>query len=119
MAIIKEVKEIADLIKNLGNTELYRKIVELEGDIIELTRQNRLLSDQVSDLNSKLRIKEKLTFKSPFWFMDDDETPFCPSCWENSSKAIHMIEIYDDCWDCPTCKLRITPNEDPLMPSLG
>ena len=60
MGIIDNAKELADLLKAAGNTELYRKIVELEGEIIELTRQNpnrspsrlmtRILSSSVSSV---------------------------------------------------------------------
>ena len=36
MSIIDNVKEIANLVQKLGDMELNRKIVELEGEIIEI-----------------------------------------------------------------------------------
>ena len=53
MSIINRIKDIADLIKKLNDIELYRKIVELEGDIIELTRINRDLEERVSELKNR------------------------------------------------------------------
>jgi hypothetical protein len=41
MDIVGNVKEIADLAKKYNDVEFYRKIVHLEGEVIELTRQNR------------------------------------------------------------------------------
>ena len=41
MSIINNAKEIADLIKKIGDVELYRKIIELEGEIIELTNSKK------------------------------------------------------------------------------
>jgi hypothetical protein len=46
MSIINNVKEIADLVQKAGDIELYRKIIELEGELIELTRSNRELEKQ-------------------------------------------------------------------------
>ncbi len=43
MGITDNAEEIADLIKKVGDIELYRKIVELEGEIVDLTRQKRSL----------------------------------------------------------------------------
>ena len=39
MSIIENTKEIAELVKKLGNIDLYKRIVELQGEIIEISRQ--------------------------------------------------------------------------------
>lgn len=91
MSIISNAKEIADVIKKLGDIELYRKIVELEGEIIELTRANHSLELRVEELTRTLTIKQKLTFKAPFYYAENDHVPYCPKCWESESKAIHLV----------------------------
>lgn len=94
MSIIENVKEIAGLIKKAGDIELYRKLVELEGDIIELTRHNRDLEEKCRHLEDQLAFKSKLTFKSPFYFAEGDDTPYCPKCWEVSKIAIHLRRAF-------------------------
>lgn len=91
MSIISNAKEIADLIKKIGDIELYRKIVELEGEIIELTRTNHNLGLQLGALSKTLELKQKLSFKAPFYYAEDDPVPYCPKCWESESKAIHLV----------------------------
>lgn len=56
MSVIDNIKEIAGLIKKVGDIELYRKIIELEGELIELTREKRNLEERVADLGKQLEI---------------------------------------------------------------
>jgi hypothetical protein len=91
MSIVSNAKEIADIVKKLGDIELYRKIVELEGEIIELTRANHSLEVRVQELTSTLAVSQNLTFKEPFYYAEGDPVPFCPKCWEGERKAIHLV----------------------------
>lgn len=109
MSIIDNVKEIADLIKKVGDIELYRKIVELEGEVVELTREKRLLEEKDAELEKQLSISKEIFFKGQFYFMPDDEVPFCPKCWEYDKKAIHLVKPYPGTphrpqHQCPNCK---------------
>ncbi len=56
MSIISNAKEIADLIQKLGNAELYRKILDLQGEIINLTGENRSLKEENQELKRSLKI---------------------------------------------------------------
>ena len=106
MGIVHNVKEIADLIKKIGDVELYRKIVELEGEVIELTRKNRDMKDELSDLHKTLSFSDSLEFRAPFYWAKKDDTPYCPTCWEDQKKAIHMVLTLPESnyYNCPLCE---------------
>jgi len=108
MSVVENLKQIADLIKKAGDIELYRKIIESEGEAIELTRENRRLEDRVAVLEKTLSLQKKMVHKPPFYFQEGDPTPFCSPCWENKKLAIHVLFAHDNeyevRWDCPTCK---------------
>jgi hypothetical protein len=108
MSVIENMKDIADLIKKAGDVELYRKIVESEGEVIELTRANRRLEEKVVELENTLTLQKKMIHKPPFHFQDGDPTPFCSPCWETKKLALHVIfshdNEYETRWDCPICK---------------
>ncbi|MEJ1361003.1 MAG: hypothetical protein RPU61_13005 [Candidatus Sedimenticola sp. (ex Thyasira tokunagai)] len=91
MSVISNAKEIADLIKKLGDVELYRKIIELEGQIIEITREKHSLEERTQELSKTLQIKDAMQFKQPFYYQEDDAVPFCAHCWEVDNLAIHII----------------------------
>jgi hypothetical protein len=108
MGVIENMKELADLIKKAGDIDLYRKIIESEGEVIELTRENRRLEDKVSELEKTLALEEKMHFTEPFYYQQGDKTPYCPACWEGKKIAVHVTFNFDNQertrWDCPLCK---------------
>jgi len=108
MDIVGNVKEIADLAKKYNDIEFYRKIVHLEGEVIELTRQNRHAQQRIEDLEKRLAIKAKMGFKQPFYYQEGDTVPFCPRCFEKDDHAVHLFFKFDNeeyaRWDCPACK---------------
>jgi hypothetical protein len=107
MDIIGNVKEIADLAKKFNDIEFYRRIVDLEGEVIELTRAKRETERKVEDLQKQLTLKAKMTFRQPFYYQEGDDVPFCPSCFEKDTLAVHLFFVFDRSdltrWDCHVC----------------
>jgi DNA repair exonuclease SbcCD ATPase subunit len=108
MGVIENMKEVADLVKKVGDIDLNRKIVNLEGEVLDLTREKRRLEDRVETLERTLNLKEKLTFKEPFYYLEGDKTPYCPGCWEDKHSAVHVKHVGDytssTMWQCTVCK---------------
>jgi hypothetical protein len=90
MSIIDNAKEIADLIKKIGDVELYRRIVELEGEIIELTRAKRQAEGEIERLSERLKWQGQMEFRKPFYYTSNDIHPYCPQCWEVNHIAVHL-----------------------------
>ena len=107
MSVTENMKEVADLIRKYNDIELNRKIVNLEGEVLDLTRDKRRLEARVEELEATLKLRRTLAFKEPFYWADGDRTPFCPSCWEAGDKAVHVTFGHDNeeetRWDCPSC----------------
>ena len=93
MSILSNAKEIADLIQQMGNIELYRKIVELQGDISDLSAKNLELKEENQQLKAALDLKAKMIWKKPFYFIENDDNPYCPNCWETKKFAIHLLTM--------------------------
>lgn len=106
MGVIDELKEIGDLIKKVGDIELYRRIVNLEGEIIDLTRDKRHLGEKVQELQRALEFKDRLVFRNSFYWMEGDHEPYCPGCWEAKKLAIHTSTVPEflGLRQCPVCK---------------
>ena len=108
MGLLENMKEIADLIKRAGDIDLYRKIVESEGEIIDLTRQNRHLEERIRELERTVALQKAMEFDEPFYRREGDKTPYCPACWEANRLAVHLTYMWKTSsgprWDCPNCK---------------
>lgn len=112
MGAVENVKEIADLIGKFHDIELNRRILKLEEEVIDLTRDKRRAEEKVEELERTLKFKAELVFKEPFYWLGADQTPYCPVCWEDKHKAIH-IRYHNSLnakqhWQCPNCKTSFT-----------
>jgi hypothetical protein len=96
MGIIENAKELADLIKVLGNVDLHKKIVELEGEIINLSQNNNELLKSIKELKDQIQLEHNLVFKPPFYYAPNDEVPYCPKCWEADHRAVHLTDPTKD-----------------------
>ena len=108
MGVIESLKEIADLVKKFNDDELNRKIVDLEGEIVELTLQIGSLEEENKEMKRTFSLIKKMRFKKPFYFQEDDPVPFCPRCWEKEKKPVHLIGPVKVAaglrYGCPNCK---------------
>jgi hypothetical protein len=106
--IVSKVKKIADVAKKYNDIEFYRKIVELEGEVIELSRRKRQAEDRIEELEKKLALKARMQFKQPFYFQEGDAVPFCPNCYEEQTLAMHVVLKGETdsraSWACPSCR---------------
>jgi len=109
MGILENAKEIASLVRDVGNMDLYRKILDLQGEIIELTQHNRTLEQQVAELKRQRIAIDELRFDAPFYLGQTDEDLFCARCVESDQRAVHLVktvrvEMARRVWACPQCK---------------
>jgi len=108
MSIIDNAKELVTAVHEIKNLELYERVLNLNAGILELVDENRELRVEIEDLSKKLQLRGKMNFREPFYFQDGDVTPYCSSCWETKTHAIHVVKTSDRegqaRWDCPSCK---------------
>jgi hypothetical protein len=108
MSILDNAKEVAKAVHEINNLELYQRVLNLHSDIIALVEENNKLRDQNKDLAKTVALKQAMKFDEPFYFQDGDKTPYCASCWESKTVAVHVVFGHNNereiRWDCPTCK---------------
>ncbi len=107
MGAVENVREFSDFVKKFNDTELNRRILKLEEEVIDLSRDKRRAEERVEVLERTLRLKKDLKFKEPFYWLEGDVTPYCPACWEGKDQAVHVVFTFEQekatRWDCPSC----------------
>ena len=107
MGVVENFKEVADLLKKFNDIELDRRIVKLEEEVIDLTRDKRRADDKVEELQRALKFKGELKFKDPYYRLDGDPSPYCPGCWDAKSVAVRIVTVRNpmlhDQKKCPSC----------------
>jgi hypothetical protein len=66
MGAVENVKEIADLIGKFHDIELKRRILKLEEEMLDLSREKRRAEEKIEELERALKFKGELVFKEPF-----------------------------------------------------
>jgi hypothetical protein len=96
MSIIDNVKEAVTLVQRIDNLDLYRKILDLQAEVMALVEEN-------NDLKRKLQIAEDLVFRENSYWRRSGEGPFCCRCWDAESKLIRLIVQGGFKPKCPNC----------------
>lgn len=108
MGILDTAKDIVEVIRKIDNIELYKKVLDLNAEILKLYEENTILKQEVRTLEDKFRTKEALIHdqaRNSYWLPLDNgkDGPFCVHCWDTSQQLVrlHKGEHY---WWCLTHK---------------
>lgn len=108
MGVIEEATELVGLIKKVGDADLYRKIVKLEGEVIELTRANRLYAERIHELEQALKLAGELQFRNGFDWRGENDGPYCTGRWDSKKTANRVVRVQVHSvgpqLQCPVCK---------------
>lgn len=101
MGIIDNAKDVVKIVQQIDNVELYRKILDLHSEIMELVEKNTELKSQVKDLTEKLEFHGTLEHRDGAYWKTDGTGPFCMRCWgkEKALRPMNGTDVYD----CPVC----------------
>ena len=109
MGVVENMKDVADLVKKYNDIELNRRILNLENEVLDLSRDKRRAEQRVEELERALKFQQALMFKPPFYYLGDDPNPYCPACWDSKRIAVHLHHDREpmgvgDGKRCPACK---------------
>lgn len=122
MSIIDNAKEIALVVKKFNDVELYRKIVDLQGEIVSVVGENRELHEEVDRLRESLKLKQDLVFEhNAYWLPGQGgrrDGPFCSNCWDGDQTLRRMHDYgVPNYARCPKCKDNVNITGVPNVPS--
>lgn len=108
MGIIDNAKDIAELIKKMGNMELYEKIIDLRDEIFSLREENLQQKEEINKLNNLLNVKQKVFYAAPYYWATIDggkkAGPFCQKCYDTDKSLIRLQDCKRGVWKCLSCQ---------------
>lgn len=98
--------ELANLMSELASVKM--EVITTQALLFNAEQKNVQLTEQLKD-------KSVFTFRGGVYWKEGDSTAFCPKCYENDGKQIHMQSrdreyaglgstIERPNWRCITCK---------------
>jgi hypothetical protein len=108
MSLLQDAKAVVELAHQMGNMDLYKRLVELQGQVVELAQRNLELEQELAeitkagDLGAKLQIRE-----DAYWLPRDGQQPdgpFCMTCWDVDNKLVRMKRLANNRLLCLYCQ---------------
>jgi hypothetical protein len=122
MGIVETVKDVATLVQKADNIELYQKILELQGQIMNLLEEGHALKAELREYRDRVRFEGGLEFRdNMYWHRyggDKVDGPYCSKCWDTDAKAVRLQQMKDKSLWCPECQ-RTVPGTYPKRESQG
>jgi ribosomal protein S27AE len=89
---LSTLKKIRKIIRNTTDRELVRLILDLQKEVFAIESHNLELASELTNLKQQLDLPARMHTRPPsdYYFLDGDDLPFCPKCWEGSGRAIHL-----------------------------
>lgn len=112
MVIIKNAKDIAELVKKYNDQDLYEKIVSLREQILLLREENVELKGKINALEKAIELNEEIVMHGNCYFKVSDtkrKHPYCITCWDVDRKLVSLIvsnSSFGTSMICNICKKR-------------
>jgi rubrerythrin len=108
MGVVENMKDVADLVRKFNDIELNRRILKLEEEVLDLSRDKRRAEEKIEELERALKFKGELTFKDPYYWLEGDKSPYCAGCWDSKHLAVRVVTVTHPMLhnqkQCPSCK---------------
>jgi DNA-directed RNA polymerase subunit RPC12/RpoP len=102
------IKDAVSLAQKADNIELYRALLNIQKEALELQEENRKLKEKIKQFEDNSEIENKLKRyegKTYCTFIDDkgNKRYICSRCWEKNKVAISLLLEYAGDYTCPEC----------------
>lgn len=108
MGIFSTAKEVANVLREAGKIEEYKKILDLIDDLFDKSEKIETLEMEKRNLQKQLRIKkDEYTFiNNAYYNRQTKDGPFCSHCFDKNTELIRIIsnQVRGNYATCPECK---------------
>jgi len=109
MGMIENIKDAVKIVQKIDNIELYRKLLDLQTEAMELTQKLKEKDEKIDQLEEALKIKGKLVLRGSAYYITDDggkllDGPFCTKCFDVDHVMCRIVRAIGRMVRCQKCK---------------
>lgn len=105
MGLYEGIKDAASVLQKANNLELYRDLIELSAQALDMQSEINKLSAENKQLKEKIELEHKICRHKELYVTleEDDLILYCAHCWDSERKLIQLKTINGK-FICPHCK---------------
>jgi hypothetical protein len=104
MGLYEGIKDVARVVQQADNVDLYRQLIELSSQALEMQSEITRLSIENSELRKKQEIESHIErHKETYVTLTSDSTLYCSHCWDNERKLLQMQCHSNGKYNCIHC----------------
>lgn len=107
MGLYEGIKDAAKIVQQLDNIDLYRKLIDLSAQALEMQNEISRLTNEIRELKKIKDLSDRIIrHEQPFLTLQDENPSicYCSRCWDADNKLVQVhCNIYDGRFECPNC----------------
>ncbi len=107
MGLYEGIKDVAKVIQKADNIDLYKKLLDLGAQALEMQNEIAELSAENAELKKAKDIEEQIErHAEPYITLKNDSTKilYCSRCWDCEQKLVQVRSDDDGSFNCAHCK---------------
>ena len=98
MVFIDHVKEVVDLVEATGDLALYKRVLDIQRQALEVLQENDELKRQITRLQEQLGGRDQLVLGTDGKYYlngenDSRQGPICPNCFKTRGVVVFLREL--------------------------
>ena len=112
MGFYDAFKDVLTVAQKADNVELYRQLLDLNAQALEMQEEITRLKEENADLKRQKDIEKNIEYHvDAFITRKSDEKPikYCAACWADKKKLVPLqygLNCVDQ-YQCPSCKAKV------------
>lgn len=110
MSLYEGIKDVAKIVQQADNIELYRHLLDLSAWALDMQAEINKLKEENAELKKKQDIAEKIIrHKESYITLEGDpqQLRYCAHCWDSDRLLIQLL-CESGKFNCPHCKMHGT-----------
>ncbi len=103
MSLYDGIKDVAKIVQQADNVDLYKKLLDLSAQALDLQAENAELKEENAKLKKQKDCEGRIQrHHQPYLTIEGEEPTifYCSVCWDSEKKLMQMQEIRETNYNC-------------------
>ncbi len=117
MSLYDGVKDLLKTVQKADNIELYKQLLDLGQQALDMQAEIQRLQSELSELKKKDDREQRIIRHKNLYITllnDANRTVYCAHCWDNNQKLVQVSIENSGSFTCPHCHIIDVLDDDDI-----